>query len=209
LLPSLGNAPVYQPTAKAGGIDARRAPKFLRAGLPESGRWRGLLRGGVVFFAASNLEWLTPDAQALLRERHAIPGKGHADALIAREAAGHFHVYVPVPPADASNSPSAVIASAAARWLPLLECGATHLHFVAPAGRAADALQVALSDLVPPSQNDAARELAALDARVAADGTGVARVQLAHRRAELSAAVADAPAPAFSWLVNEVVGVRV
>ncbi|MFL9864163.1 hypothetical protein PQR67_08285 [Paraburkholderia fungorum] len=209
LLPGLGNAPVYQPTAFAGGLDARRAPKFLRAGLSESGRWRGLLRGSMVFFATSNLEWLTSAAQSILRERFAVPGKGHAEPLIARDDAGRYQLYVPVPPADAIKSSSAVIASAAARWLPLLEHGATNLHFVTLVGRAADALQSALSDLAPPSQNDATRELAALDARIAADGTGVARVQFAHRRAELAAVAVAAAKPAFPWLVSEVVEVRV
>lgn len=211
LLPGLGNAPVYQPTAKAGAVDSRNAPKFLRAGLSESGRWRGLLRGGVVFLAGRNLDWLSAEAQSELHSEHQIPAVGHAGALVARNAYGRYRIVVPVPPAEATKSPKAVIDSAAVRWLPLLEQGYAELHFVTRAGLAADALQAELSALAPAEQGDDASELAELDAHIAADKTGLARVQFAARRAELAAAVAAAitKPPAFPWLAGNVIEVAV
>jgi hypothetical protein len=207
LLPGRGNAPVYQPTAKAGGVDPRRAAKFLRAGLSESSGWRGLLRGGVVVTRHSNLTWLTSKATVLLCDQHSIPSRGHAEPLIARDEAGHYQVHVLVPPGEASKSPAAVIGSAAPRWLPLLEHGANRLHFATLSGHPADAMQAVLSQLVPASQDAVASELAALEARIAADATGVARVQLAGKRAELAAVAAATPEPAFPWLAREVVRV--
>lgn len=211
LLPGLGNAPVYQPTAKAGAVDSRNAPKFLRAGLSEAGRWRGLLRGGVVFFADSNLDWLLAEAQSELHSEHAIPTAGHAGALVARDAHGRYRIVVPVPPADATRSPKAAIDSAAVRWLPLLEQGIADLHFATRAGLAADALQAELSALAPAEKGDDASELSELDARIAADKTGLARVQLASRRAELAAAVAAAATQpsVFPWLAGTVLQVAV
>ncbi|PQV45826.1 hypothetical protein B0G83_11564 [Paraburkholderia sp. BL21I4N1] len=156
-----------------------------------------------------SLVWLTIEATLLLCEQYAIPSKGHTEPLIARDSSGGYEVYVLVPPEEAGKSPGAIIGNAAARWLPLLEKGATHLHLVTLAGCAAGALQSALSQFVPASHEDAVSELAQLDARIAADGTGAMRVQLAHRRAELAAASAVAPMPAFPWLSNKVVGVQV
>lgn len=205
LLPGLGNAPVYQPTAKAGAVDSRNAPKFLRAGLSEAGRWRGLLRGGVVFSMGQNLDWLSAEAQSELHAQHAIPAIGHAGALVASDTHGRYRIVVPVPPADATKSPKArkaAIESAAMRWLPLLEQGSAELHFVTRAGLAADVLQTELSALLSGETGGDSSELAELDARIAADKTGLARVQLASRRAELAAAVAAAatqPAGAFPW----------
>lgn len=211
LLPGLGNVPVYQPTAKAGAVDSRNAPKFLRAGISEAARWRGLLRGGVVFLAGRNLDWLPVEAQSALHVAHAISATGHASALVAHDAQGQYRIVVPVPPADATKSAKAVIDSAAVRWLPLLEQGIAELHFVTRAGLAADALQAELSALVPAETGGDSTELEELDARIAADKTGLARVQLAARRAELVAAIAAAAAkPAeFSWLAGNVLEVAV
>lgn len=209
LVPGVGHVACYQPTAKAAGIGSRAASKFLRAGASVAAIWRGLLRGGVVF-AVPGREWLTTDAQSLLREQHGVPHAGHADPLVALDRAMHHHVYVPVPPAQAGQSAS-IIANAAARWLPLLEQGTAHLHFVSTAGRAADAVNAVLVELVPDTQSNAARELAELDARIEADKTGLARLQLAHRRAELAAMLASAesgPVPeAFPWLAQKAIEV--
>ncbi|KWB77986.1 hypothetical protein WL42_15275 [Burkholderia ubonensis] len=156
-------------------------------------------------------EWLTADAQALLREQHGIPQAGHADPLVALDRAAHHHIYVPVPPVQTGQSAS-IIANAAARWLPLLEQGTAHLHFIAAAGRSADAVNAALAELVPETQDDVARELDELDARIEADKTGLARLQLARRRAELAAALAPVPADmiavTFPWLAQKAVEVR-
>ncbi len=210
LLSGLGRVACYQPTAKAAGIGSRSAAKFLRAGASAAAIWRGLLRGGAVF-AVHGKEWLTVDAQALLREQHGIPHAGHADPLVALDRAEHHHIYVPVPPVQAGQSAS-IIANAAARWLPLLEQGAAHLHFIAAAGCSADAVNAALAEFAPDTQGDVSRELAELDARIEADKTGLARVQLARRRAELAVALApvqaDMIAGTFPWLAQEVVEVQ-
>ncbi|WP_157655463.1 hypothetical protein [Burkholderia ubonensis] len=210
LLSGLGRVACYQPTPKAAGIGSRSAAKFLRAGASAAAIWRGLLRGGAVF-ALHGKEWLTADAQALLREQHGIPQAGHADPLVALDRAAHHHIYVPVPPVQTGQSAS-IIANAAARWLPLLEQGTAHLHFIAAAGRSADAVNAALAELVPETQDDVARELDELDARIEADKTGLARLQLARRRAELAAALAPVPADmiavTFPWLAQKAVEVR-
>ncbi|MCG9082364.1 hypothetical protein [Laribacter hongkongensis] len=206
LLPGLGRVSCYQPTAKAAGIGSRAASKFLRAGASAAAIWRGLLRGGAVF-AVLGQEWLTTDAQALLREQHGIPHVGHADPLVGLDHVAHHHIYVPVPPAQAGQSAS-IIANAAARWLPLLEEGTVHLHFVSTAGRAADAVRAALAELVPDTHADATRELAELDARIAADKTGVTRIQLARQRAELAAALIATPSDTYPWLARTVVEVE-
>lgn len=210
LLSGLGNTPCYQPTACAANTDSRHAPKFLRAGSSDAARWRGLLRGSVAFVAAPELAFLTQEAQAVLCEQHAIPTAGHAQAIVALDEGGRHAVFVPVLPRMAEHMPHGAISAAAARWLPLLERTSAMLAFVTTAGRAADILHAALSELVPVAASDARAELAAIDARIAADPTGVARLQLARQRAELMAAIDSASAAdAFPWLARDVVAAEV
>jgi hypothetical protein len=208
LLPGLGNLPLYQPTAKAAGIDTRRAPKFLRAGLSEPGRWRGFIRGGTVFAGGSSSPWLGGGSRQKLCDREAIQGAGYADPVISGNEESGYRIVVPVPPSEASASPHGVITSAATRWLPLLEHGGHALQFATLAGAAADTMRAALAELTPASTGTAARQLADLDARIAADTTGLARIQLARQRAELAAAVTSAQVPSFPWLMADLVEVR-
>lgn len=208
LLPGLGNVPLYQPTAKAAGMDARRAPKFLRAGLSESGRWRGFIRGGTVFAGGLDSCWLGTDSRQNLCDRAAIQGAGYAAPSISGDDESGYRIVVPVPPSLAIASAYGVITSAAMRWVPLLEHGGHVLQFATLAGRAADAMRLALAELAPASTDTVARELADLEARLAKDTTGLARIQLARQRAELAAAVASVPAPAFPWLMTDLVEVQ-
>ena len=73
-------------------------------------------------------------------------------------------------------------------------------------------MNAALAEFAPDTQGDVSRELAELDARIEADKTGLARVQLARRRAELAVALApvqaDMIAGTFPWLAQEVVEVQ-
>jgi len=207
LLPGLGNVPLYQPTHRAAGIDARRAPKFLRAGLSEPSRWRGYIRGGTVFGSGSVSSWLNAGSRQKLYDFVAIPVTGYAEPLIAGDDESGYHILVPVPPDEAIANPHGLIKNAAARWIPLLEHGGHALQFATFAGLAATSMRLALAELMPVSTGNVARELADLDARVAADTTGLARVRLARQRAELAAAVASVPASMFPWLMGDLVEV--
>lgn len=208
LLPGMGTTPCYQPTSKAADVPARLAPKFLRAGLPEPGRWRGVLRGGIVFQAPPGHTFLTAQMSASLSAEFAIPHRGYAEPLIAREGTDRHHIYALITPQEATKSAESAIANACLRWLPLLEQGNALLHFVTLSGRAADALQSALSEHLPVPDN-AVRELAELDARVASDVTGAARIRLASRRVELLTAISTAPTSLCPWLAGNVVGIEV
>ncbi|WP_287878080.1 hypothetical protein [Aquitalea sp.] len=207
LLPGFARTACYQPTPKSADINSRNAAKFLRAGAAAAVLWRGLLRGGA-FAAVPCCDWLSADAQAALRALHGIPSAGHAEPLVGIERASEkYCIYVPVPPALAAQSAN-VIANAAARWLPLLEQGTARLNFIAATGRTADALNAALVEFVPHASDYAALELAELDARIEADKTGLARLQLARPRAELAAVLASAAEPApYPWLAHQVVSV--
>jgi hypothetical protein len=208
LLPGMGNTPCYQPTAKASGIDARLAPKFLRSGLSEASCWRGLMRGGAAFVATPTLNWRTLTDQQTLCDQYAIPTHGHATPVLGTSSDNTLHVIVAVPPLLARKSSAVVIASAAARWVALLEDMPSQLRFATQTGRAADAIRAALHDLAPASQGDARRDLAALDARIAEDTTGASRIALAHQRAELFAAVSATSASALPWLARDVIEVQ-
>jgi hypothetical protein len=204
LLPGTERTAYYQPTAKAAGIRAYGAPKFLRAGVPTSSLWRGVLRGGVVFVSASDDRWLTMDAAYGLLEQHGIMRSGYVEPLIAMDHAGRYHIYVPVLPSK-TDIDASVIFDAAHRWLPILEDGKAHLHFIATAGRSAEAIRTALAQLVP--TNIDAAKLAEINARIASDKTGVAMIELARERAELTAALITSQSNSFPWLMNSVVEV--
>lgn len=197
----------YQPTAKAIGICARGAPKFLRAGISSAALSRGLLRGGAVFVCLPGQRWLAKDAQTQLCNQYGIPHAGHAMPLVSLDHAMHHHIYVPVlaPFEQAKN----VIYNAIARWLPLLEKDAAHLHFIATTGHTTEAIKSALAELTPGTQDKAIRELAELDTRIAADRSGIARIELCHRRSELAATIAHAPRDGFPWLASTILEVQI
>lgn len=208
LLPGLGNTPVYQPTAKAAGVDAKRALKFLRAGIDEAQRWRGLLRAGVIGQSvATHTFWPVESARALC-DRHAVPLRGYEEPLLARDDAGRYRAYVCAPPQMALKSSPRLIERTILRWSAWLQDGGLELHFATLTGRAADALQTALAEYESPASG-AARELAELEARIASDGSGTARIQFAGRRAELAALATVAPNTVFPWLVTTATEVRV
>jgi hypothetical protein len=207
LLPGFGTTPVYMPTLKAANLAAQNPPAFLRSTATPATILRGLLRGHVIFAAAPGLAWLDHVShQALLRQHH-IPTSGFGYAAIGQADDGTLHIHVPAPLASVTAA-VALIGNTAARLLPLLEARPAKLHFIAPAGPAADALRAALGEVRAPG-NDTAQALAELDAQIAADGTGAARIRLAGQRAKLAAAVAEAaPHPAgtpAAWLGQVIV----
>lgn len=208
LLPGLGNTPVYQPTAKAAGVDAKHAPKFFRAGIDETQRWRGLLRAGLIAQDQHAHTFLTVETAHAQCEVHAIPVRGYDEPLLSHAAAELYRAHVCIAPQAALKSSSGLIERAILRWSAWLQDGGLELRFATLAGRPADALQAALSEYQPPSSG-AARELAELDAHIAADRTGAARIQFASRRAELAAAAELEPATVFPWLQTTVTEVRV
>lgn len=208
LLPGLGNTPVYQPTAKAAGVDAKHAPKFFRAGIDETQRWRGLLRAGLIAQDHHAHTFLTVENARAQCEVHAIPMRGYDEPLLSHNTAGQHRAYVCIAPQAALKSSPGLIERAILRWSAWLQDGGLELRFVTLTGRPADALQSALSEYRPPS-GAAAQELAELDAHIATDRTGAARIQFARRRAELVAAAALEPDTAFPWLQPTVTGVCV
>ncbi|MFM0301072.1 hypothetical protein PQQ99_13190 [Paraburkholderia sediminicola] len=208
LLPGLGNKPVYQPTAKAAGVDARRAPRFFRAGIGEAPRWRGLLRAGVIGQNATAHTFLPVESARELCDRHAIPLRGYEEPLLARDGAGPYRTYACVPPQAALESAAGFVERTILRWSAWLQDGGLELHFATLAGRAAEAMQMVLAEYGTPAHG-AMRELVELDARIASDRTGTARIRLANRRAELAALAAVESNAAFPWLVTTVTEVRV
>lgn len=190
----LGNKICFQPTPKAANLHGPNIPKFLRAGLANSARLRGLLRGFARFAARPDLSFLTISEQATLHEKYCIPTGGHARALVGLNGA-HYHIFVPVLAAD---QPAAAITAAADRWLPLLESGSATLHFAAQAASAAG-LRAALAMLAPAGVS-ASDDLARLDAEIAADRTGLVALRQAARRAALAAEAAAEPASEYTWL---------
>lgn len=208
LLPGLGNTPVYQPTAKAASVDAKHAPKFFRAGIDETQRWRGLLRAGLIAQAHHAHTFLTVETAREQCEVHAIPMRGYDEPLLSRTTAGLHRAHVCIAPQAALKSSPGLIERAILRWSAWLQDGGLELRFVTLTGRPADALQSALSEYQPPSSG-AAQELAELDAHIAKDRTGAARIQFATRRAELAAAAELEPATVFPWLQPTVTGVCV
>jgi hypothetical protein len=208
LLPGLGNTPVYQPTSKAAGVDAKRAPKFFRAGIDETLRWRGLLRASVIGQHHGSRTFLAVESARELCDRHAVPLRGYDEPLLSRDGEGRYRTHVCVPPHQALKSARGLIERAILRWSAWLQEGGIDLHFATLAGRPAGAMQTALAEYTP-SSNSAMQELLELDARIAADRSGVARIQFASHRSELAAAV-DATATAeFPWLVTNVTEVCV
>lgn len=199
LAPGLGNTLCYQPTPRAAGACGQPIPKFLRAGLSPEARWRGLLRGFVRFAARPELFYLASEDLAALCRCWGIPQRGYAHALVALNG-GHSDIFVPI---LKKETPIAIIEAAADRWLPLLESGTATLHFIALAGEPAEVVRTALAALAPVADDCLRDELAALDAEIAADRTGLAALRFAARRAalmaELAATQADG-ANAYPWL---------
>lgn len=200
LLPGLGNKIVYQPTAKAIHFSGRIVPKFLRAGLPEEARRRGLLRGFVRFSARPNQIFLATAEQTALCKKYGIAERGHARALVAYGGAHSYDIFVPILKPE---KPIAAIEAACFRWLPLLEAGIAMLLFVAAPDTAA-ALGDALNALTPPPANTGGRaKLAALDASIAADKSGLAVLKNAALRAALVAeieATGEGGTAEYPWL---------
>jgi hypothetical protein len=208
LLPGLGNTPLYQPTAKAAGVDAKRAPKFFRAGLDEAPRWRGLLRAGVIDQDRNAHTFLPVQSARELCGQHAIPLRGHEEPLLAFDGARQFRTYICVPPQVALKSAGGFIERTILRWSAWLQDGGLELHFATLTGCAAEVMQTALAEYESPAHG-AMRELAELDARIVADRTGTMRIQLASLRAELAALADSESNAAFPWLVTTVTAVRV
>lgn len=202
LIPGLGNKICYQPTAKAASLRGPLIPKFLRAGLSKTARFRGLLRGYVRFVSHPNLSYLTAAQQSELCRRYGVHETGHARALVGLDGT-HYHVFVPV---LNSEKPAAAIEAAASRWLPLLDSGSATLHFVALAGLPADASRETLIALAPVADG-AAHELTKLDAEIKADMTGLAGLRHAARRAALASEIEAAGAEQYLWL-GDVVGAQ-
>lgn len=205
LLAGLGNKICYQPTPKAAGENHTHAPKFLRAGLAPETRWRGLMRGFILFSARPELSYLPVCEQAALCSQYGIPERGHARALVGLDGA-HYHIFAPILRAE---NPIAAIESASFRWLPLLESGTTTLHFVAPANEAVVVIRDALSALQPrPLGSDLQTELAALDAEISNDRSGLAALKLAAQRAalitQIEAINGEIEQLPYSWLGNVV-----
>lgn len=200
LLPGLGNKIVYQPTAKAIHFSGRVVPKFLRAGIAEETRRRGLLRGFVRFSARPKQCFFATAGQTALCKKHGIAERGHARALIGYAGANSHDIFVPVLKLE---KPIAAIESACFRWLPLLESGIATLHFVSESDTAA-MLRDALNALAPPPADVRARDaLAALDAEIAADKSGLAVLKNATRRAALVLEIeakAEGGAGDYPWL---------
>lgn len=202
MLPGMGNNVCYQPTPKAAGASHKHAPKFLRAGLMQEARWRGLMRGYVRFLAHPQLSYLSATEQGELCLRYGIQERGHARALAGLDGA-HYHLFATVLHGE---KPIAAIESASFRWLPLLESGAATLHFVAADSETAATIREALSALQPNILgSDLQAELTALDAEIAADHSGLAALKLAAPRAALVAKIksvetADTEPLPYPWL---------
>lgn len=207
-LPSLGGRIAFQPTPKAlkrAGSDMPSCPKFHRCGQPPDARMRGFLRGFVRFSGRPELSFLGAQAQeSEVCAPNSIPTLGYSRALIGLDLAQHLHIFTPVLRAE---NPAAAVELAALRWLPLLNSGRATLHFVA-AGAAAEALGATLKNFTTtPAESPAARELAALDAQILADKSGLLAIKFGVKRRELAAVVAAAgPAarPGYPWLASSV-----
>lgn len=188
LVPGCGHKIYYQPTHKAAGIRGNVIPKFLRAGLSPAASVRGLLRHAASI-ARPELTLLTVTEQARICHEAGIQERGHARALLAVEP-DMLHIFISALPSEPA---AGIIVGAASRWLPLVETRLYQLHFVTPAGsKAADELRVTLSVCKPA---DCRTELAELDARIAADRTGLLSLQLASERAKLTEAVKTSHPP--------------
>lgn len=202
MLPGMGNNVCYQPTPKAAGASHKHAPKFLRAGLTQEARWRGLMRGHVRFLARPQLSYLSAAEQGELCLRYGIQERGHARALVGLDGA-HYHLFATVLNRE---KPIAAIESASFRWLPLLESGTATLHFVVADSEAVAAIREALSVLQPSTpSSDLQAELAALDSEISNDRSGLAAVKLAAPRAALvaklkSVETADIGQLPYPWL---------
>ncbi|HJW24580.1 MAG TPA: hypothetical protein VJ576_06750 [Rhodocyclaceae bacterium] len=207
LLPGLGTKVVYQPSAKLHS-GPENIPKFLRAGLTPSGRWRGLLRAYVYYTTRPELAFLPTGEIAALCRCYGIQQRGYASALIGLDGP-HSHVFVPMLHREQFI---AAIEAAAFRWLPLLESGTATLHVVTPAPCQPEA-QAALELLNPSRQtsNVTQDELAALKAEIESDPTGLTGLRLASRIEALESRAADIPLAAndcLPWL-GSVIGASV
>lgn len=200
LLPGLGNKIIYQPTAKAAQCRGPNAPKFLRAGLAQDARWRGLLRGFVRFAARPELSFLPVEELAALCLRYGIQERGHARALAGLDGA-HTHIFAPILRVEKLI---AAIETASFRWLPLLDSGVATLHFSAQAGPVAAGVNAALAALAPRAGDVNLRaELEALDAEIQADKSGMAALKLSARRSRLQIeieAAGTAGGADYGWL---------
>ncbi|MCO1386232.1 hypothetical protein L0Z38_00010 [Burkholderia multivorans] len=168
----------------------------------------GLLRAGLIAQDHHAHTFLTVETARAQCEIHAIPMRGYDEPLLSHTTAGLHRAHVCIAPQAALKSRPGLIERAILRWSAWLQDGGLELRFATLAGRPADALQSVLSEYQPPSSG-AAQELAALDAHIAADRTGAARIQFASRRAELAAAAELEPATALPWLQTTVTEVRV
>lgn len=203
LVPGCGYRTYYQPTPKAAEIRGNVIPKFLRAGLSPAAAVRGLLRHAASI-ARPELAPLTVVEQLKLSRDTGVQERGHARALLAREP-GMLHIFVPVLP---SESAAGVAVGAAARWLPLVELDPFRLHFVTPAGGQVAAKLRAVLAVTKPTNSRA--ELAELDARIAADHTGLLSLRLASERAKLAEAVeASSPPARLFAMLGEVIELKI
>lgn len=200
LLSGFGNKLYYQPTPRAASFEGTSVPKFLRAGLGADARLRGALRGYVRFAARPELAYLSTTEQSELCRDGGIAERGYARALLGREGT-HTHIFAPILP---NERPIAAIEGAAFRWLPLLETGTATLHFLALAGASTAGVREALATLTPCTEaSDFLAELAALDAEIAADRSGLVALRSTARRAALVAeieATHDSEAQGYRWL---------
>lgn len=181
----------YQPAGKAG--DRRKTtPKFLRSGLSDESIQRGLMRCRIVA-TRQDLAWLSASESAALCEKYGIQSRGFPRALVGLEGA-HYHIFSTV---LESEDPVRAVLTASGRWLHLLDSGSATLHLVAQAGEPSTALLDVLGSM---TQAPLLRSrLEKLDAEMAADSTGAARLTMAGRRADLATRLTEEEGR-YPWL---------
>ena len=208
-LPGHGNHLVFQPTARAAGLAPAIAPLSLRRAAPPDTLRRSLIRGSVRYGIRPDLSYLTRGEVSALYRQYGVPTCGHAPALVGLDGA-HFHLFQPVIN-EVGRPPTRTVETTIARHFLLLESGCATLHFTTFEGGAAEAMQAAIAAKAPVSAATTARvELTALDAEVAADRTGLRRLDTAGRRAALTAKIEAAEqgdGDLYPWLDRDVVGV--
>ena len=172
----------FQPTLKAVG-SPKPVPSFLRHRLSPNVQVRGLLRGFVRFIARPELSFLSVSEQDALLKSYQIKSNGFSRASVGLNGA-HMHVFAPI---LATDKPATAIESACLRWLNLLDSGCGTLHFVTPEGAHIDALReaVAVFSAASGSSVVAQRELAEIEAEIAADRYGTVAIKKAARVAQL------------------------
>ena len=188
----------FQPTPQGAEYRGKNVPNFLRSRPSEDAKRRGWLRANVIFCAPSGIDWLGIDAVDEMLKANNCGQNGFARPQVGSRTDGKIEIVFCI---LANENPRQIIESTASRLLTLLESDASCTLRFTCSRQNHERVAQALTLLTTSPLTQIEHEIAAIDAKIASDRTGLDSIQLGHSRGELCRKLAEtAHDQPYQWL---------